>query len=587
MSRSTSRSPSLVRYLVTHNPFYAISAVMLMYSVRAAYGELEIGSINCWLMMGVLAGYTLVLAGIGVMLVRLGQVWEDVRSVLLLVLLMFLGISISADDLFVAMETTSGGVALMVFGYLFTVVVTEAVLRLSRLRLDWFYRTPYYLFLALFFVTPWLMSPELHPRNARATEWLLLVFPTAVAGVILTLIPAVRRGPEAVANNGTPWQWPLFPWTIFGLLIGGAVLRSYALSLTFGPSGPIWVHLSSGGRAIAFATVWGSYFLVPIVAAVLVLLLENGVSRSNQKLTRSTLLTAPLLLLLATPIGAGQVFQSFYDHVTSQIGSPVWLCLGLLLAFYGHAWFRKAAHADLGVLATLALAAFIDSRTIDLWSLSEPNPYVLSILCVLVAIRGIRLRSSLMSGVALTIASFGTWRLLEGTAWSPYAELIAAHLLWFGAIGIGLTFQDQFAKQFRILGAIALPFVAVSLVLNPMNPPIPRAWIVPYLAGLFVMFALIGWFSRSRWYLGVTALGVLGGIYEGFALAFRSVAGTIGWSAVSAFAWSVGALLIGLLVSMYKADRIPSRLMAWLPASTPEPSPKSSETFDEFFEGGS
>ncbi len=571
MSRSASRSPSLVRYLVTHNPFYAISAVMLMYSVRAAYGELEIGAINCWLMMGVLAGYTLVLASIGVLLVRLGQVWEDVRSVLLLVLLMFLGISISADDLFVVMETTSGGVALMVVGYLFTVMVTEAVLRLSRLRLDWFYRTPYYLFLAFFFVTPWLMSPELHPRNARATEWMLLLFPTAVAGVILTLIPAVRRGPQAVANNGTPWQWPLFPWTIFGLLIGGAVLRSYALSLTFGPTGPIWVYPSSGGRAIAFATVWGSYFLVPIVAAVLVLLLENGVSRRNHKLTQSTLLAAPLLLLLATPIGAGHVFRSFYFHVTSQIGSPLWLCLGLLLAFYGYAWFRKAAHADLGILATLGLAAFINSETIGLRTMSEPNPYVLLILYTLFAIRGVRLRSSLTTGVAVMIASFATWQFLEGTAWNPYAELIAAHLLWFGVIGIGLANQDQFAKQFRIFGAVALPFVAASLALNPVNPPIPRAWVVPYLIGMFVTFALIGWLSRSRWYLGVTALGVLGGIYEGFALAFRSVASTIGWSAVTAFAWSVGALLIGLLVSMYKADRIPSRLMAMFPASTPEP----------------
>ncbi|WP_166831480.1 hypothetical protein [Thalassoroseus pseudoceratinae] len=571
MSRSAGRSTSLVRYFVTHNPFYAISAALLMYSVRAAYGELEIGTINCWLMMGVLAVYTLTLAGIGVLLVRLGQVWEDVRSVLLLVLLMFLGISISADDLFVAMESTSGGVALMVFGYLFAVVVTEAVLRLSRLRLNWFYRIPYYLFLALFFVTPWLMSPELHPRNARTTEWMLLLFPTAVAGVILTLIPAVRRGPRAVENNGTPWQWPLFPWTIFGLLIGGAVLRSYALSLTFGPTGPIWVYPSSGGRAIAFATVWGSYFLVPIIAAIMVLLLENGICRGNRKLTQSTLLAAPLLLLFAMPIGAGQVFRSFYFHVTSQIGSPIWLCLGILAAFYGYAWLRKAAHAEFGFLATLAMAAVVTPHTVGFRTLSEPNPYMLATLAALFAIRGIRSRSAFTSFVAVLIASFTTWKLLEDSAFASYSELVSAHLLWIGMIGIGFLYRDPFARLLQFLSAMMLPVVAATIVVNPSFFSLPRAWNVPYVGGMFLAFGLIGWAFRSRWYLAVAALGVLAGIYEGFAFGFRSVAQNVGWAAVSAFAWSVGALLLGLLVSMYKANRIPPRMMAWFPASNPEP----------------
>lgn len=79
MSEPSPRS-SLVRWLYTHNPFYAISAALMLYAVRAGYGELEIGSINCWVMMGILAAYTLLLAGVGVCIVRLGRVWEE-RSV--------------------------------------------------------------------------------------------------------------------------------------------------------------------------------------------------------------------------------------------------------------------------------------------------------------------------------------------------------------------------------------------------------------------------------------------------------------------------------------------------------------------------
>ena len=47
MSSSLSRPP-WAAWLYTHNPFYAISVVLMLYGVRAGYGELEIGSINCW-----------------------------------------------------------------------------------------------------------------------------------------------------------------------------------------------------------------------------------------------------------------------------------------------------------------------------------------------------------------------------------------------------------------------------------------------------------------------------------------------------------------------------------------------------------
>ncbi len=159
--------PSLVRWLYTHNPFYAISAALMLYAVRAGYGKLEIGFINCWVMMGVLAVYTLVLAGVGVCIVRLGRVWEDARSILLLLLLLFLAVSISADDLFVKATSPEEGTALLVSGFLFSVVVSAGVLWGLRIRIGWQYAVPFVLYLGLFFATPWWCSPELHPRATR------------------------------------------------------------------------------------------------------------------------------------------------------------------------------------------------------------------------------------------------------------------------------------------------------------------------------------------------------------------------------------------------------------------------------------
>jgi hypothetical protein len=39
MAASTVR-PTIVKYLYTHNPFYAISAVLMLYAIRAAYETL-------------------------------------------------------------------------------------------------------------------------------------------------------------------------------------------------------------------------------------------------------------------------------------------------------------------------------------------------------------------------------------------------------------------------------------------------------------------------------------------------------------------------------------------------------------------
>lgn len=108
---STARvRPPWAAWLYTHNPFYAISVVLMLFGVRAAFGTLEIGSINSWIMLGVLAAYTLALAGIAVAIVRWGNVWDDARSLFLLLLLLFLAVSISADELFVRSPSSVAGI---------------------------------------------------------------------------------------------------------------------------------------------------------------------------------------------------------------------------------------------------------------------------------------------------------------------------------------------------------------------------------------------------------------------------------------------------------------------------------------------
>ena len=219
----------LKTYLYNNNPFYVVSALLLLYAVQTFHGNPAIGAIDCWWMMAVLGGYALVLATIGVLIIRLGKVWEDARSILLILVLLFLAVSVSADDLFVHMETGQGGAALVIGGFLFCALVTEGVLRGAGIRLGLLYRVPFHLMLALFFVAPYWYSPGIHSRATESIDWHLLGFPVVASVLILTLIPAVRAGKSYADKSGTPWTWPLYPWLAFWVFVWAFSLRSFAL----------------------------------------------------------------------------------------------------------------------------------------------------------------------------------------------------------------------------------------------------------------------------------------------------------------------------------------------------------------------
>ena len=106
-----------------------------------------------WSLMSGLAGYTLLLAITACLLVRFGNVWDDVRTVLLLVVLMFLATSVTFDDVLV--NHPERGAVCCLGGLLFAVVVSEGLLRGTRLQLPAGFRLPYYLILRCSSSTRW------------------------------------------------------------------------------------------------------------------------------------------------------------------------------------------------------------------------------------------------------------------------------------------------------------------------------------------------------------------------------------------------------------------------------------------------
>jgi hypothetical protein len=556
---------SLVRWLWTNNPFYFLSALLMLYAVRAGYGEQNIGTINCWLMMSVLAGYTLVLSVIGVLIVRYGKVWEDARSILLLLLLLFLAVSVSADDLFVKMESSSGGAALLGFGFLFSVAVMGMTLRGAGIRLGAAYLIPFVLFLALFYVMPWWCSPELNPRHEpKKVDWMLFLIPQVAALLCLTLLPAVRLGRAYTANNGTPWPWPWFPWTAFGMIVTAMALRSYALTLTFSPTGMIWVSPDSR-FGIVLDTIWRPYFLVPFALANLVLILETGLVSGNARLVRRALLAVPGVMLMAWPWYQTGVMLDFLNRLTVTVASPVWLAAWLMVLFYGWATIRRAAGAEIGLLGSVLLFSVIGPQTIGVSTLAAVNPLPLLGVSAIFAVMGLWRRSSAITMTAVMLMTLSAWFLLPSTPLAGYRMTVCYHALFAAVLLLGLFHRDALALLLRHAGAILLPLTAFVALAAPAAAEVPLLWRLLYIAGLVGTAYVCAHISRSRsFWAGFGGTSFLLG-YGVMMVAYREAAAQVGRPAIAAFSWSCGTLLIGVLISAYKAHWIPPHLWPkWL-----------------------
>ncbi len=547
---------SVLRWFYTNNPFYAVSTVLLLISIRAAYGKIIIGEINMWLMLAVMAGYTSLLAVIAVAIVRWGKVWEDTRSILLLILPLFLAVSICADQLFVELSGTGADLSLMIAGYLFSAVVSELVLRGAGIRFGWWYRVPYHLMLALFYVTPWICAHPVEVLSKRTLEWVLFLFPTAAGAIFLMLIPAIRKGPTYADNNGTPWKWPWFPWTAFGMIAAVVCLRSYVLCLTFSPTGPMW-NSRKGSLSIVLDTIWGPYFLIPFIAVLFVLLLEMGLVAKNQRLVNRVMSLSPALLLPALPMSGGWPFRTFLHQFVATAGSPIWLTICLLLAFYAWAWIRRVPGAAGGCVGMLAALSVVQPQTISMHTLTDPQAAPFLIIGAVMLAQGLYRRSSFLCTSAVVSATFGLWLILPQTALAEYRFLTSYHVLWFSVVLFGLTFRDPFARVLQFVGAAQVPLAAILLMTHTAAVDIPLSWQVAHVGIVTASAVAIAYLFRSRWYLYASLLTIAAGGYAFAAVGFRNAVSSLGATAVAAFTWSLGTLLLAFLISAHKANWLP------------------------------
>jgi hypothetical protein len=498
--RSTTRG--LVRWLSNSNPFYALSAVLVLLGLRMSFDP-GARAFPAWAFLLGLAAYTLLMAVTACVLVRLGNVWNDVRTLLLLIVLVFLAIAMIFDDILVRQRRV--GLIGDIGGALFAVALTEALLKGMRLRLPVLFRLPYHLMVGLAFLYPVAISPLLDQHGSRSLSWAVFGFSTAAGLAVLTLLPAVRRGPDYVRENGSPWRWPLFPWSLFVILVLGLGVRAW--SLCWSMDAPAFPEIRE--------SIFRPYFLVPIGLAAVVVLLEIGlVSRSEAAVTLA--LNAPVGLVVLSAMGSdfGEVSGRFLSDVTMRVGAPLYLTLLASAVFYGLAALRRVPTARGWLTAALVALVFVSPRTTTLREVVLLSPRTWP-LWSLAALQGVMALRRPTSGRCLLTAMFAiaAATLDLSPAWGvPRRALLAVHLEIATCLAIGPAFRDPLARSAQNAGLALLTLLGLealaestgslpglSLELPPNYPLLAAAIALTY-----------GFLARSRPAFA-SALTILGG----------------------------------------------------------------------------
>ncbi len=427
-------------WLCTNNPFYLISAALVFAGLRISFAP---PNSNAWALTIGVAAFTLLLAMSGFFLVRFGKLWDDARSILLLVVLLLAVLSESPDEVLVA--NFRHGLCLNVAGWFFAVCVSETLLQGLGIRFNWRLRVPFHAFFAVMFLYPVALTFFEFKPNSDALHWGLLGFSLAMAGIVLSLVSAAHAGAALVANNGTPWRWPLFPWPVFAALTLFACWRSYSLCIALD---------AVGGTAHAC----GPYFLAPLCLAVAFVVLELSLQSSRRRGTAWALLfagVAPLLTILPRSDWVYEHFLRTFIDTTSA--TPWFIMLCAAAVFYAIAVLRGVRGSIDALSLCLGFLSVSRPETRDLSELHAPVPTVLLLIALLqlslVVMRG-KSRHALAAGwcvLAAAYLQFG-WPL-EVTFGSLHAAMLMALL-------VAAIFDDALARALRGVGAVAILMAA-------------------------------------------------------------------------------------------------------------------------------
>ena len=527
----------LARFIYTHNPFYLISTALVLYGLQLSFDSAGQQPQTAWALAAALAAYTTLLGFTGFLVVRLGKVWEDARSILLVVVLMFLAISVNFDQICNSRPGTATNV--LTLGCLFSLALSEVLIRALRLKLPWSYRGPFYFILALFFVFPLWVSPVVNELSEAAVRWRIMAFPLACSLGVVSLIPAAHRGASLVAKNGTPWDWPWYPWPLFVFVAFCVCFRSYILTLSFQSD-------------IGLESSFSAFYLVPFLFAILILLLEIAIVQRAKRFQAGVLLSVPLLLVLAIPWSVGASRVAVTAMVVESIGSPLWLTLLATCAFYLFAWCRQIRTAEVGLVFALMAATVIGPRSVDLSSLAQPNAWPVAVLAAWQLVTAVRKRSRLHGVGTGLLCAIGFLIGTRGIVPDDARFVVGAHIVLFTLLLTGSLTADRLGRLLQQIAAVGMAAAAIGTVAFGIWSEETIVLRIIYI-GCLTGIAAGYWFVwRTPWWLESLAVNLAAASAIWCVWAHASLRAVVGPRAIVPLTWGFVFFVMAAIISCIK-----------------------------------
>ena len=485
---------SFWQLICAKNPLYLLSALLLLYAQTVIFRTDDLSTDNVVPVL-ILAGYTVMMTAAAIFIVRFGKVWDDARSMMLLLLLLFMVISVGCDGLILNSPAT--GRYWLAGGLFLTLGLSEGLARGVRLRISSRFRLVYYLLNLLFFLYPWLLERlvTVYEKNPIPAIRGMMLFPVMAGAIYLLLLPTVRVAAAAFWRpaEDRPWSEGQISAAVFGILGLGVICRTYLLGISFygGKGIGPYTRLESG---------FGFYMLLPYLLVGAVLLLEYVMHAPSRRAWYAALLLPAVMPLLGMQVpntAAGMVFLSALPGHFRPVSAALLLTAG----YYCYAWIRGLRGAAVMFhLSLLGMAvAQIGFNCFDRlpgagWSLGV-------VFVLLLAVQAILRHSSLLFVLTGLVAVLAAVPVYHNTVFSAQFGVIPAHLLLAVIYLGGLLFDDRYAAEMRLLGSWGmLLFLCGAIVLRLCRPEVLNFWwYVTYAVSLLLLTAGGWWFGDYRY----------------------------------------------------------------------------------------
>ena len=465
----------IMRWVYNHNPFYLISVCLVLYGIETTFIGSDLLQQRSWYLTGILAACTVLMALTACLIVRIGQVWDDARSIFMVLILLFFSLAVSFDELCITAPELA--VAMLGFGFVFSLATSLAVTRILQIRVPAPFQFSFAAILFVSFAYPLLFSARLRWFPELEERWLIWAFPYAGAAALTTLARAIRTGHTAVAHNGTPWSWPMFPWSVFVLLLVGLCGRTILFCLSFEP-------------AQGLNSIFGGYFLAPLVIAVAYLLLEIGITEQHRFCQQFALGFGLLAIPLSLPWQTNETFVSFLNTLTYSYGSPLWITCTLLLMLYVMAWLRRVDPHASWLTTILLINVFVAKDDFN-FTPFPINAWPFIVLGIYHLAHGLSSRASWRFVNAAGALGVATMVILASSPWFELKLVAGAHIFLIGLLFTGSYCDDRLARQINVITAAVIaasPLVATGAVLAGHLSPETAALEVGLMGGMGLFF---------------------------------------------------------------------------------------------------